>query len=122
MEQSKKRQTCTGCVYEGIHFSPEFSAKKEKPLTSSSKPPNKQIWINTNSFRRFRRAFTFFWFGITRVARFRSRMPGRAVPASASATSMRIQEVQQSQKEKDEGLETNLLLRVSGADFSPGGG
>ncbi|KAJ4944313.1 hypothetical protein JOQ06_012857, partial [Pogonophryne albipinna] len=71
--------------------SPEFSAKKENPFTTSIKPPNKQIWINTNSFRLFRLAFTFRWFGITCFGRFRNRIPGREIP-SAAATSMRVPE------------------------------
>ncbi|KAI9527947.1 hypothetical protein NQZ68_025989 [Dissostichus eleginoides] len=65
---------------------------KENPFTTSIKPPNKQIWINTNSFRLFRLAFTFRWFGITCFGRFRSRIPGREIP-SAAATSMRVPEV-----------------------------
>lgn len=101
VEEVKEKAVSLRANSANADFSPEFSAKEENPLTTRSKPPNKQIWIKTSSFRRFRRAFTFFWFGITCFARFRSRIPGRDVPASAAATSMRIQEVpKRSEKEK----------------------
>lgn len=69
-------------------LSPEFPENPEKPFSTISNPPNRQIWMKSNSLRLFRRAFTFFWFGITCAGWFRSRTAGRVTPSPAT-TSMR---------------------------------
>lgn len=84
------RQLSTGAddARRASRFSPEFPDNPEKPFSTISNPPNRQIWMKTNSLRLFRRAFTFFWFGITCTGWFRSRTAGRVTPSPAT-TSMR---------------------------------
>lgn len=64
-----------------IPFSPEPSVKKENPMKTSSKAPNKQICIRSNSFRLFLFAFVFLNLAITCAGQFRSRIPDRDIPS-----------------------------------------